>query len=241
MGIVAAAKERSELLAELSNSDGYAVFDRRGRPIGLFIGVVSPTELAIRHDGTFFWRRRTVALEAVESVVPRARAIVLGIDRAELTHGEKDKDVAAQGPAADPTPPSEWEDRLRPYLSSESEAAAAESVRDDGEPAAAQPEGEGEHLLFIGTSNGYEIIVRPGGPPQPLDVILLGDDAPFRVTKVAGSPLPDDARRCAYVVKEEAAQSRLHPDDESSRAVPGDVRENGGDDMSAVQPTPAAD
>jgi len=199
MVIVAAAKDRAELLAELSNSDGYAVFDRRGRPIGLFIGVISPTELAIRHDGTFFWRRRTVAPEAVGSVVPRARAIVLGIDRAELTNGEKDKDVAPQGPAADPTPPSEWEERLRPYMSSEHEAAAAESVGSDGEPAAAQSEGEAEHLLFIGTSNGYEIIVRPGSAPQPLDVISLGDDAPFRVTKVTQSPLPNDARRCAYV------------------------------------------
>jgi hypothetical protein len=199
MGIVPAAKDRAELLAELSNSDGYTVFDRRGRPIGLFIGVVSPTELAIRHDGTFFWRRRTVGLEAVASVVPRERAIVLGIDRAELTNGERRKDEAPQGPAAEPTPPPEWEERLRPYLSSEPEAAAAESVETNGEPAASQPEKEGEHLLFIGTSNGYEMTVRPGGAPQPLDVISLGDDAPFRVTKVTRSPLPNDARRCAYV------------------------------------------
>jgi hypothetical protein len=199
MGIVPAAKDRAELLTKLSKSNGYAVFDRRGRPIGLFIGIVSPTEVAIRHDGTFFWRRRTVALEAVGSVAPRERAVILGIDRAELTNGEKHKDVAPRGPAVDQTSPPEWEERLRPYTSSEREVAAAESVGADSERAAAQSEGEDEHLLFIGTSNGYEIIAWPGGAPQPLDVISLGDNAPFRVTKVAPSPLPNDARSCAYV------------------------------------------
>jgi hypothetical protein len=199
MGIVPAAKDRAALLTELSNSDGYAVFDRRGRAIGPFIGVVSLTEVAIRHDGTFLWRRRTVALEAVGSVVPHARAIVLDIDRAELANGEKHKDVAPRGPAVDQTSPPEWEERLRPYIPYEREVAAAESVRADSERAATQSEGEDEHLLFIGTSNGYELIARPGGAPQPLDVISLGDDTPFRVAKVAPSPLPNDARRCAYV------------------------------------------
>jgi len=198
MGIVPAAKDRAGLLTELSNSNGYAVFDRRGRPIGLFIGVVSPTEVAIRHDGTFVWHRRTVPLEAVGSVAPRERAVVLGIDRAELTNAEKRKDGTPQAPAAEQTAPPQWEERLSPYIRSEPQVAAAEPVRPESETAAAQSEGEGEHLLFIGTSNGYEIIARPGGAPQPLDMISL-DDAPFRVTKVAPSPLPNDARSCAYV------------------------------------------
>jgi hypothetical protein len=199
IGIVPAVKDRAELLAELSNSNGYAVFDRRGRPIGRFIGVVSPTDVAIRHDATFLWRRRTVPLEAVASVAPRERAIVLGIDRAEMANEEKHKDVAPRDPAFDQTPPPDWEKSLRPYISSQREAPAAESVRADSEQAIAQSEGEDEHLLFVGTANGYEIVARPGGAPQPLDVISLGDDAPFRVTKVAPSPLPNDARRCAYV------------------------------------------
>jgi hypothetical protein len=198
MEIVPAAKDHAELLTELSNSDGYAVFDRRGRTIGLFIGVVSRTEIAIRHDGTFLWRRRTVPLDAVATVAPRERAIVLGIDRAELTNGGKQEGGAPRAPAADQTPPAEWEERLRPYISSECEMAAAESARADSEPAAAQSGGEDEHLLFIGTSNGYEIVARQGGTPQPLDVISLGD-APFRVMKVARSPLPNDARSCVYV------------------------------------------
>jgi hypothetical protein len=196
---VPAVKDRAELLTELSNSNGYAVFDRRGRPIGLFIGVVSPTEVAIRLDGAFLWRRRTVAVEAVASVASRERAIVLGIDRAELANGEKHKHVAPRDPAADQTPAPDWEKSLRPYISSEREVPAAESVRADGEQAIAQSEGEDEHLLFVGTANGYEIVARPGGAPQLLQVVSLGDDALFRVTKVAPSPLPNDARRCAYV------------------------------------------
>jgi hypothetical protein len=163
---VAAAKGRAELLSELSNSDGYAVFDRRGRLVGRFIGLVSPTEVAIRHDGTFLWRRRIVTLEAVSCVAPSDRAIVLGIDRAELTNGEKHKDVEPPDPVVDQPSGPAWEQRLRAYTSSEHEVAAPQSLRANGEPGAAQSEGEDEHLLFIGTFNGYEIVVRPGGAPN---------------------------------------------------------------------------
>jgi hypothetical protein len=55
------------------------------------------------------------------------------------------------------------------------------------------------HLLFVSTPAGYELIARSGEPPAP-GTVLEDDARRFRVTKVAPSPLPDDARLCAYLI-----------------------------------------
>ena len=54
------------------------------------------------------------------------------------------------------------------------------------------------YLVFLGRPSGYELVERDGDPPQVGDVID-GDGGPVTVTKVVGSPLPGDSRRCAYV------------------------------------------
>lgn len=189
--VPAAPEDRAQLLAELAQGAGYAVFDLRGRRIGLFIDVVSPTEIAIRHDGAFIWHRRNVPLEAVASVSTSERTIVLDVDRAALSRGgeaEAERAEPANQEDGDPAT-ADWEERLRPYI-------GAETTVERAPPAPA-----GEHLLFVGTPGGYELIERPGGAPKPLELISLGDeyDVPFRVTKVAPSPLPNDARPCAYL------------------------------------------
>ena len=180
--------DRAKLLNELSEGGSYAVFDRRGRRIGLFIDVVSPTEIAIRHDGAFVWRRRTVPLDAVATVSPRERTIVLDVDRAALGGGEH---ALAPEPARDGDASTEapWEERLRPYIRAEP----------DSEPP--PQEGADEHLLFVGTPAGYAIVVRSGDAPTPRELVVLDEPAEteFRVTKVARSPLANDGRRCAYL------------------------------------------
>jgi hypothetical protein len=54
------------------------------------------------------------------------------------------------------------------------------------------------YLVFLGRPSGYELVERDGDPPQVGDVID-GDGSQVTVTKVVGSPLPGDSRRCAYV------------------------------------------
>lgn len=54
------------------------------------------------------------------------------------------------------------------------------------------------YLVFLGRPSGYELVERNGDAPQVGDVID-GDGSQVTVTKVVGSPLPGDSRRCAYV------------------------------------------
>jgi flavin reductase (DIM6/NTAB) family NADH-FMN oxidoreductase RutF len=60
-------------------------------------------------------------------------------------------------------------------------------------------EGTGEHLVFVWTPAGYTLDVRPGAPPLPGAAVDEGERR-HRVTKVAPSPLPGDARPCAYLL-----------------------------------------
>jgi hypothetical protein len=56
---------------------------------------------------------------------------------------------------------------------------------------------EQTHLLFVSKPTGYELKERQGEPPAAGSEI--DDEAGrLRVTKIAASPLPGDARRCAY-------------------------------------------
>ena len=54
------------------------------------------------------------------------------------------------------------------------------------------------HLVFVGKPSGYELREREGDPPAVGDQVEE-DETLMTVTKVAPSPLPGDARRCAYV------------------------------------------
>ena len=56
------------------------------------------------------------------------------------------------------------------------------------------------HLLFVSKPTGYEIVEREGEPPATGSSIEEGD-ARFLVTKIGASPLPGDARPCAYLTE----------------------------------------
>jgi hypothetical protein len=55
----------------------------------------------------------------------------------------------------------------------------------------------GKYLVFLSKPSGYELVERDGEPPQVGDEL---EESGLRllVTKVAVSPLPADARLCAY-------------------------------------------
>jgi hypothetical protein len=60
-----------------------------------------------------------------------------------------------------------------------------------------QPE-QRTHLRFVWTANGYELREREGEPPGVGEQVEE-DETSLTVIKVAPSPLPGDARRCAYL------------------------------------------
>jgi hypothetical protein len=54
------------------------------------------------------------------------------------------------------------------------------------------------HLRFVWTATGYELRERDGDVPT-VGEDVEEDEIRLRVSKVAPSPLPGDARRCAYL------------------------------------------
>jgi hypothetical protein len=70
-------------------------------------------------------------------------------------------------------------------------------------PPAPQPAApDGGWLAYVPSPHGYALAALPGAPPAPGDSFDLAG-VPHRVVRFAPSPLPDDARRCAVVEREE--------------------------------------
>jgi len=59
-------------------------------------------------------------------------------------------------------------------------------------------DGGQQHLLFVWTPGGYELVEREGEPPA-VGAAVEVDGKRLRVTKLAPSPLPGDRRLCAYL------------------------------------------
>lgn len=57
-------------------------------------------------------------------------------------------------------------------------------------------------VAFAGLPTGYRLAERDGAPPARGALVEL-DGERFRVLKVGASPLPGDARRCAFLEREE--------------------------------------
>jgi hypothetical protein len=188
----------------LEGSVGADVFDSRGRRLGVFLGVVSDDEVAIRHDGAFVWRRRVLPSLVVARLVPmggRRRAVVLSVEREAVSRLSAMRPVArAQGPDK-PKAEGALAARLAPFVG----AAAADGREQTAASITAdEPQGEGgRHLLFVGSPHGYRLVEKEGPVPSVSESVSVPDeDVHFRVIKVGVSPLPDDDRECAYVQRE---------------------------------------
>jgi hypothetical protein len=55
------------------------------------------------------------------------------------------------------------------------------------------------YLVFVTKPTGYELHEREGDPPKQGETLEL-DGRRYVVAKLAGSPLPGDARRCVYLL-----------------------------------------
>jgi hypothetical protein len=74
---------------------------------------------------------------------------------------------------------------------------AAQQIRADPEP---DPAPLDTHLLFLPSRGGYRLEERAGPPPPTGSSLELGDGRRLLVVVRHGpSPLPGDARRCAYL------------------------------------------
>jgi hypothetical protein len=62
-------------------------------------------------------------------------------------------------------------------------------------------DGAGTHVLFIWHASGYQLLAREGRVPEVGTEISLNEHGGGRylVSKVGPSPLPGDARRCAFL------------------------------------------
>lgn len=191
---------RSALLERLASTGGAALYDARGKRIGMFIEVVAGgSDVAIRHEGALVWRRRVLPLATVAAVLPEhgARgAVVLNvdaetIDRADDTGGVPEDRL----PSTDEDRVSQQEltGRLAPYVTARDSHAEVGPPRSSRKVLA-------QHLLFVPTAQGYQLLEQDGDTPATFtEVSLPGLENAFRVIKVAPSPLPADRRQCAYL------------------------------------------
>jgi hypothetical protein len=164
----------------------------------MFIELVEGgSEVAIRHEGAFVWRRRVLPFATVAAVLPKhgARgAVVLNVaeetfDRANDTQAGTEDHL----PSTDENCVSEEEltGRLAPYVTRDS--------HEDVGPSPSSRESLAQHLLFVPTPQGYQLVEQDGDTPTAFaEVSLPGHENAFRVIKVARSPLPFDGRLCAY-------------------------------------------
>jgi hypothetical protein len=176
----------------LAAAGGYAVFDLRGRRIGLAIELVDDPEsggqrLAIRRDGVFLWHRRLLPLDAIETIDVERRLIVVAEDR------EPAKTTATREEADD-----NLLERMGAYTH-------PESVLDQGERPVPLPAhaASNRYLRFVSTPTGYRLEEQDGQPPA-VGTLINGIDLPerFIVVKLGPSPLPNDPRVCAFLERE---------------------------------------
>jgi hypothetical protein len=168
----------------LARAAGHAVVDEKGRRVGSVIGIVRDSDtdieqLAIREEGTFFWRRRLLPVQAVARVVTQKRLVVLGVDR-EALRPERAVPSGQEG------------DQGRPPVEGASLMDRIGSYVDRADRT--------HHLLFVSSSAGYALVEREGAPPavgSRLDEPDLGGS--LIVVKVGSSPLPNDDRACGFV------------------------------------------
>jgi hypothetical protein len=179
----------------LATAQGYTVFGREGRRIGAFIELAGPggNQIAIRHDGVVFWRRRLLPITAVAEVLCDQRVVVLTVDRRALGNTEAAPIAVSTSRVPEEYPHSGggWKDRIERYV--------APGDQPTLEPGRRDRRNAEEHLLFVSTSRGYALVEKEGAPPPLGRDIKMSEQGSFLVAKLGPSPLPNDSRICAYL------------------------------------------
>jgi len=189
---------KTDLLSAAAN---YAVFDLRGRRIGLVIELVDDPEsdgqrLAIRRDGVFFSRRHLLPLDAVETVDAERRFVVVDEDREAAR-------VAATPEGIDEDSLARLYYYTRPESVRNGEEAARDLEEEERSVTLSAPAVSDRYLRFVSTPDGYRLDEQAGEPPA-VGTVINGIDLPDRlvVIKLGPSPLPHDPRVCAFLERE---------------------------------------
>jgi hypothetical protein len=179
----------------LATAQGYTVFGREGRRIGAFIELAGPggNQIAIRHDGVVFWRRRLLPITTVAEVLCDQRVVVLTVDRRALGNTEAAPIAVStsRGPEEYPHSGGGWKDRIERYVVPADQPTL--------EPGRRDRRNAEEHLLFVSTSHGYALVEKEGAPPPLGRDVHMSEQGSFLVAKLGPSPLPNDSRICAYL------------------------------------------
>jgi hypothetical protein len=219
-------EDAGHVLSLLAKARGYEVVARDGKRIGSFIEVTGQggareARIAIRHEGIFLWRRRLLPLAVVARLVPERRIVVLNVDKRALAQAAEASLTHETSSVSEehPTESTEWPRLIEHYASPAAgegeqsdapEHATADGPSVDGAPEerpietdAERPEQAEHHLRFVPTKNGY-VLVEQEGPAPPLGrEVEASEPGTFVVAKLGPSPLPSDARVCAYLERVE--------------------------------------
>jgi hypothetical protein len=126
------------------------------------------------------------ALEALEA---RLSALEQRLEAGEQASPEASAQSAEEQLRADLRALAERLERL--------EAVTQEQPRPTGRIAAVESEG---YVAFVPTATGYRLVTRSEAPPEPGTTLMLEDEeSPLVVVRYGRSPLPFDARPCAYL------------------------------------------
>lgn len=181
--------------------------------------------IAVRHDGVFRWRRRVLPLAVVARLLPERRLVVLNVDKRAFDQVAASSGSRETSTVSEEHPPetAEWSRLIGHYVPpapSEGEQSASEGEQSDahdhdtvgGSPTegAAEtlpvasgdergPEQTEHHLRFVSTAHGYVLVEWEGRPPPLGTEVEASEFGTFVVVKLGPSPLPNDARVCAYL------------------------------------------
>ena len=130
------------------------------------------------------WTARVTAVEAdVESLTALANGAA--------------RDLNALAATCVITPPIDADTRTD--ISAENDVAVEAQGWAEQEPAQIEPTADAEdHILFVPTEDGYELVEQFGPAPGVDEVVEVGDQS-WVVMKLGRSPLPFDDRDCAFL------------------------------------------
>jgi hypothetical protein len=184
----AADRDLPEVRRLLAAAQGYAVFGRDRKRVGILIEVAADSnggKIAVRRDGVFVWRRELLSLATVARVDDEEHTVLLNVE-SDALHDDPEPIAATPEPAPDRE--SDWRGRISRYV----------------ETANGEPDGSrspDRHLQFISTFSGYRLVEMDGPPPSSGETVEVAEEPePFRVIKLGPSPLPNDDRVCAYLL-----------------------------------------
>jgi hypothetical protein len=194
---------KTDLLGSAAN---YAVFDPRGRRIGLVIELVDDPEsggqrLAISRDGIFLWRRRLLPLDAVETIDAERRYVVVDEDRETARVAATPEAIDGDSLAGDSLARVYY--YTRPQNVRNDEGAARGLDEEEPSVPLATPAASNRYLQFVSAPTGYRLEAQDGQPPA-VGTRISGIDLPepLIVVKVGPSPLPHDRRVCVFLEPE---------------------------------------